>query len=94
MKQKDETERTIKTPRELRNRIGHLSDADKLFCELVVLLHYGHSIAYRIAYNSRAKDCSNASMACRRVKDRVIADYISLLQRYYDNNKLCPYIWK
>lgn len=90
MRQRDETERVIKTPRELRNRIGHLTDSDKLFCELIVLLHYGHSIAYRIAYNSRAKDGSNASMACRRVKDLAIADYIVLLQRYYSDNMLAP----
>lgn len=91
MKKQIETERRIKTPRELRNRIRHLTDADKLFCELITLLHYGHSTAYRIAYCSRAKDSSNASMACRRAKDYPIVDYIQLLQRYYDNNSLAPY---
>lgn len=93
MKKQIEMERRIKTPRELRNRMGHLTNSDKLFCELIALLHYGHSTAYRIAYNNRAKDSSNASMACRRVKDYAIADYIQLLQRYYEDNSLSPYRW-
>lgn len=93
MKQITDGERIIKTPRQLRNNVGHLTNADKLFCELIVLLHYGHSIAYRIAYNSQAKDSSNASMACRRLKDGAIVDYVTLLQRYYGSNMLSPYYW-
>lgn len=93
MRKQVRAEYRIRTPRELRHRISNLSDADKTFCELIALLHYDHSTAYRIAYNNRAKDSSNASMACRRVKDFAVEDYIQLLQRYYGENALPPYNW-